>query len=179
MGKLGNNPLSFAQNTITFAKGCNNMSEKKNGRIPILTKNPKIKQRICEAIAKGSSYKMAAAYAGISVGTFYHWMSHGREASEDNKNQNDYVDFYNSVMQAKANCMLTHLENIDRAAEAGSWQASAWKLERVYGMTAKEKPDVEINVTVDAIDTGALIKQLKKTDEIIKLTGPIIDLDED
>jgi len=46
-------------------------------------------------------------------------------------------------------------------------------------MTAKEKPDVEINVTVDAIDTGALIKQLKKTDEIIKLTGPIIDLDED
>lgn len=154
----------------------NYMTKKKDGRRPLLIDDPSIQDRICKAVAQGCNYEQAAAFGGIHVGTFYAWMSRGREESDT---KDCYRLFFDSVQKARAHCMLKHLANIDKAAEKGSWQASAWKLERVFGMVSKERPEVSVNVAVENIDTKELIKQLQRTEDLLNLTGPTIDIDEE
>lgn len=152
------------------------MSKKKDGRRPLLVDNPEIQKRICRAIEKGCTYEQAAAFGGIHVGTMYSWLSSGREQEDENHH---YRIFFDAIQKSRAICMYRHLENIDKAAMDGDWKASAWTLERVYGMVAKEKPEIAVNIAVENVDTKELIEQLRKTEELIKLQGPIIDIDED
>ena len=150
--------------------------KKKEGRRPLLVDDPSIQDRICKAIAQGCNYEQAAAFGGIHVGTMYSWLSNGREQEYQNHH---YRLFFDAVQKARAHCMLKHLANIDRAADAGDWKASAWKLERIFGMIAKDRPEIEINVAIENVDTKELIDQLIKSDDLIKLQGPIIDVDEE
>lgn len=150
--------------------------KKKEGRRPLLLDDPSIQDRICKAVAQGCSYEQAAAFGGIHVGTLYAWLSNGREEEDTNHH---YRRFFDAVQKARAHCMLKHLANIDRAAENGDWKASAWKLERIFGMIAKDRPEVEVNIAIENVDTEELIQQLRKTEDLIKLQGPIIDIEEE
>lgn len=78
---------------------------------------PEIVERLLKAIRLGMAYKHAAAYAGISEDTFYTWMKEKTEFSEQ-------------VKEAEADGIATNFAKIQKAATNGSWQASAWILER-------------------------------------------------
>ncbi len=93
--------------------------------------------RILEAIRLGSTYKLAAAGAGISERTFYGWMEEGRDGLCPDKTQ-----FLQDIKEAEAISANEALESIRRSAMGGQWQAAAWILERRYGYLKREAVDV-------------------------------------
>lgn len=80
------------------------------------------------AIAMGATYRLACKYAGISEDTFARW----RKSAE----------FAERLEKAEGAAALGWLAKIERAANEGTWQAAAWKLERLYpqeyGRTVQE-----------------------------------------
>ena len=76
-------------------------------------------QRIIELLAAGNYRRVAFTNAGISKETFLRWLR------EDH-------DFRAAVEKAEGAADALHLANIQRAAIDGTWQASAWYLERKH-----------------------------------------------
>lgn len=75
--------------------------------------------RIVQAIEMGATKRLAALYGGISDTTFQDWQSR-------------FPDFSAQVKKAEARAAIRWLARIEDAANGGSWQAAAWKLERLY-----------------------------------------------
>lgn len=90
---------------------------------------PGMVQKICRALELGMTHQRACALAGIHVDTFHEW-------------RNTYPQFSEAVNRAEAECVKRQLNVIEKAAEQGTWQAAAWKLERrypqEYGRTIQE-----------------------------------------
>lgn len=76
-------------------------------------------QRIIELLSAGNYRRVAYTNAGISKETFLRWLR------EDH-------DFRAAVEKAEGDADALHLANIQRAAIDGTWQASAWYLERKH-----------------------------------------------
>ena len=85
-------------------------------------------ERIVTAIRAGNYQDTAARWAGIDPGTFYRWMERG--AQEDG--EEEYREFREAVENAKAAAEVRDVALIDKAAQDGTWQAAAWKLERKF-----------------------------------------------
>lgn len=84
---------------------------------------------ICEAIELGSTYKLAAAAAGVSDRAMTNWLARGRQGGPGNAL---FVRFVRAVKDAEARGVKTCLEVIRKAAREGTWTAAAWLLERRY-----------------------------------------------
>lgn len=67
----------------------------------------------------------AAAFAGINRRTLLRWIRRGKHARSGT-----FADFYRKYRRAEAIAQLRALAAINAAAEAGAWQAAAWRLER-------------------------------------------------
>ena len=75
---------------------------------------------ITQAIELGATYRRACAAAGISEETFSQWRQHKSGFSE-------------AIEKAEAVFVEKHLKVIQAAGTTdGTWQASAWMLERRY-----------------------------------------------
>lgn len=75
--------------------------------------------RIVQAIEMGATRRLASLYAGIDDSTLYDWQAR-------------FPDFSEQVKRAEAKAAIRWLARIEDAANQGSWQAAAWKLERLY-----------------------------------------------
>jgi len=82
---------------------------------------------IVDAIQLGSTYLLASQAAGIAYNTFNEWMKAGEEA-----NSGIVREFYESVKKAEGQRVARWLSKIEAAANEGTWQAAAWKLERIH-----------------------------------------------
>jgi len=109
---------------------------------------PESQERILQAIRVGATYTDAADYAGVVYDTFNNWMKRGAEAKSG-----IYFEFFNEVKKAQGSAKVGWLAKIEKAANEGSWQAAAWKLERRdpenYGRTVtttEHKGDVSIHL---------------------------------
>ena len=89
--------------------------------------NPDTQAKIVQAITVGTTYELAAQYAGVHYDTFNNWMNKGSEAKTG-----DFFEFFNAVKEAEGRAAVGWLAKIEKAASDGSWQAAAWKLERRY-----------------------------------------------
>lgn len=110
-----------------------------------LALTPEVQETIVNAIKLDATYKLAAAYAGITYQTFNNWMKRGRAEAERRENprikentrkwekEDIFFDFFYAVKNAEAIAAVNNLANIEAAARSGHWQASAWKLERRHG----------------------------------------------
>jgi hypothetical protein len=80
--------------------------------------NYRAKRRaILESLEKGNTRRAAAAHAQVESSTFYRWM-------------NSDAAFCSAVEKAEAEAEFKSVDVITAAAEAGTWQAAAWLLER-------------------------------------------------
>jgi hypothetical protein len=86
---------------------------------------PGLQQQVCDALRRGAYVETAAAMAGVSKVTLYGWLKLG--ARED---EGPHVEFLNAVEKAQAEAEMRDLERVESAAENGTWQAAAWRLER-------------------------------------------------
>jgi len=75
------------------------------------------REAVLSALRAGNTRKAAAAYGEINQDTFYEWLKVDPTFSE-------------AVQKAEADAEVRHVANIAKAAGEGSWQASAWWLER-------------------------------------------------
>jgi transposase len=143
--------------------------ERGPGRPSKLT--PEVREEIVEAIKIGNYPEIAAAAAGISKTTFYGWMKEGT----DEKAELEFQQFREEVEKAKAFAERADIALIDTAANAGSWQAAAWKRERSGGDRWRQKwvaakapdapPDATFKIIVEfAEDWRAPDAQIKVTD---------------
>src|SRR5687768_14410785 len=80
---------------------------------------PDVVKRLTDAIKLGATYELACNYAGIHIDTFCHW-------------RNTRPEFSEAVKEAEGAGAVGWLARIEQAAQAGTWQAAAWKLERRY-----------------------------------------------
>jgi transposase len=117
---------------------------------------PEVQDRLVSAIMAGNYQDTAARYAGVTATTFYNWMTRGRE-----EGTGIYFEFVEAVEKAKAAAEVKDVALIDRAAQDGSWQAAAWKLERKFPhkwgrvnrteISGPEGKPVEVRTSVEAI----------------------------
>ena len=136
---------------------------------------PELTAKLVEAIQIGCTYKHACEYAGIAVSTFYAWMENGRNQKED-----IFIEFLETIQKANSRSVIANLAIIQRAAKEGSWQASAWVLERRHGMTKQPEQIVETNININQINVEQLLEDVKVTEHLIAeiIADPMIDLDE-
>lgn len=91
---------------------------------------PETTAKIVQAIQMGATYELACQFASITYETFNQWMKGKPEFSE-------------AIKEAEGRAVVGWLAKIEKAANDGSWQAAAWKLERrypkVYGRTVTEQ----------------------------------------
>jgi hypothetical protein len=87
-------------------------------------------KRITDALTAGNTRRAASAYGGVSEDTFTRWLTR-------------YPAFAEAVQEAEARAEVNHVANIARAAQNGTWTASAWWLERRRPTTwGREDADV-------------------------------------
>lgn len=117
---------------------------KKTGRKPLLCKVKKRTEegKIIEVwntpidnffkgIKLGMSNVKASEFAGFTEAALYEWIAKG-EADLDKGQDTIFVEFIETLKKNRAECQAFHLQNVIRAGQNGSWQASAWILERVF-----------------------------------------------
>lgn len=88
-------------------------------------------EAIVTAVRGGNYVETAATAAGISVSTFYRWMETG-EADHEADVTSPFRELWEAVEKAKAESEKVDLDRIAKAADDGSWQAAAWRLERRF-----------------------------------------------
>lgn len=105
------------------------------GRRTLLT--PELQDAIIEALRNGHYLDDAANLVGISDQTAYNWVARGKKAEElaeqgiePSAEELKYLGFFRAVKMARVYAVNVNLEVIRTAALDGSWQASAWYLER-------------------------------------------------
>tara|TARA_R100000231_G_scaffold107088_1_gene79265 strand:- start:1172 stop:1630 length:459 start_codon:yes stop_codon:yes gene_type:complete len=152
------------------------MPAKKKNKPPIkksyLETRPDSIKRFLSAIKQGATIKLAADFAGISETAFYRYLDLGRE-TEDTIYHKFLLDF----RKAKASLVIKHLMNINTKAD-DDWRASKYIL-ALNGIVEQSKPEIEVNINLEQVDTKGLIEQLQKTEDLINLKGPVIDIDEE
>jgi hypothetical protein len=111
-------------------------SQSPKGRPPLFTKERT--KLIIEAVKRGLTLKLAAAYAGISYDTLNRWRIKGCEDSDS-----EFSEFCQSLEQAKAEAALQMVDCITKAATT-DWKAAIWLLSRrhpdQFSENAKEEP---------------------------------------
>lgn len=80
---------------------------------------PETVKKIVDAVRLGATYRLACDFAGITEETFSQWRKR-------------YPEFSAQIKEAEGQGAIGWLARIEKAANDGTWQAAAWKLERRY-----------------------------------------------
>ena len=87
----------------------------------------KVKEAIYRGIRLGLAYDRAAQLAGITPRTFYSWKAKGIA-----KKAPIYIQFLHELKKAEIEGEAAAINEIVKASRKGTWQASAWLLERRF-----------------------------------------------
>ena len=117
---------------------------------------------IIAAVEGGATYRHAAASVGVSERTLHDW-------------QVRHPHFSQALKTAEASACMAAIGTIRRAAEAGTWQAAAWYLERRYPAEYGRRAvtvDASVQVTHDDGDlTTARARLEERLDGIASRFG--------
>ena len=83
----------------------------------ITKRSEEIAKKICDLLRAGNTRRTSCAVAGISEDTFARW-------------HKDDADFAEAIKGAEETAVARNVALIQQAAQAGTWQAAAWWLER-------------------------------------------------
>lgn len=94
-------------------------------------------------ISEGHYAVVVCSYLGIHESTYYKWIENAKKDIAKNK-QSIYTEFFESIKEAEAKAEMRHLQNITKAAIDGTWQASAWFLERKHKDKWSAKQELQL-----------------------------------
>jgi hypothetical protein len=101
---------------------------------------PQLQKEIGNNITLGMPLKFASEAAGVPERTFYQWLEYGGK-----QEYGKYHDFLLYCDNCKSKAVQLHLKLITKAASSGSWQASAWILERRHPEDFGRKDKLELD----------------------------------
>jgi hypothetical protein len=142
-------------------------AKRKAGRKTLLT--PQRLEAITTMLRAGAYIDDACKSVGISTTTFYNWLQRGNQQREKlnagletDPDEEQFLQFLDAVETADAEGIIGHLMNIDHAAKNGTWQASAWILERKqpkkWGrydrteITGADGGPIQINISTEELE---------------------------
>ena len=113
---------------------------------------------IVKALRNGADLDNACAFAGASTAEVYRMLERGKYEAEKQFNGSEPdpeakldLELWNTLKKARADAIIANVANIQRAAKAGDWKASAWWLERhspeIYGKRSKDNPEQLKSIT--------------------------------
>lgn len=141
---------------------------------PTKFNDEKIRKKILNGIRLGLPITQACQCADIHYMTLRNWECKALEEKEP-----EYIKFFEEVEKAKAEREAMHLNNIVTAARDGTWQASAWFLERSIPQRYTVKNRMEVTgKDGEAIQQEVTIKAVNPVD-ILSLVSPSIVIDAD
>ena len=127
--------------------------------------DPKMHQRLVDALVAGNTIRNACTMAGIGETTYYRWLDESDHAPEGH----ELREFREAVKRAQAEAIHRNVMIIQKAAPR-QWQAAAWFLERrapkewgrrdrvEMGGDGSGQPIVIANVSKKTLtDEGALV----------------------
>lgn len=98
---------------------------------------PSLQAHLAELLEAGNSMDTAARASGITPATLYRWTARGQAAADLEANGDEvpaedqpHLALWAAVAAARAKAEVQAVGVIWAAAEAGSWKAAAWWLER-------------------------------------------------
>ena len=131
---------------------------------PAKINNPQVTERLCRAIALGSTYEMACRAAGIAYQTLRNYVRRAEQDEANGIEDSPYLSLLDALQKAEGEAVERWLAVIERAARGErrvnpktgeeeivvhpQWQAAAWKLERRYPQTYGRNLGVSGSVTV-------------------------------
>lgn len=141
------------------------------GRRSQLETNTAKVDRFLNYLRLGHYINQACAMVGIAESTYHYWRKTAEEIEdqvqdgsieEDDLTESDLLllEFLESVKRARAEAEAFHLKNIREAGDTGSWQASAWWLERSFPDRWGRKDRVEVT----GKDEGPLVVEVEFSD---------------
>ncbi len=95
-------------------------------------------QRLNQAISVGAYIEDACIFAGISSRQFRRWRELAEQGIEP------YAEKWSEINKSESQAIVRNLFNIQNASNNGTWQASAWLLERKYPSKYGKKDTVNI-----------------------------------
>jgi transposase len=90
---------------------------------------PDVTAQAASLIRAGLDVELAARQIGISPATWYSWQARGVLEGRANK---PYREFRAAIDRARAENEAILVGRVAKAANAGSWRAATWLLERQY-----------------------------------------------
>jgi len=132
---------------------------------------PELQTRFCQGIRLGMTYRLACGYAGISETTFYRWL---QEADQGHTAQ---WEFREAIKASEAEGAAHSLAIINKAGKEGSWQASAWLLERRHCYRRDSAPVVE--AIINDVETQQRMVEMDSEDGRESIIGEVARLPED
>ncbi len=146
---------------------------------PLLLSQDMIK-RIATAVRMGANKEMAMMYGGASFDAYNKWIKLARDLRKEmpdrelNERETLSLELLDTVEKAEAEAVVGWLAKIEQAANAGTWQAAAWKLERryprVYGRSVQEvvgPDDGPVQVRFYIPDNGRDAKLIGEPERLI------------
>jgi hypothetical protein len=106
--------------------------------------NKELIEKAHNLISEGHYAVVVCTYLGIDESTFYKWINKAKQDIEANK-KSIYVEFFQSINEAEAKAEMRHLKNIAKSANDGTWQASAWLLERKHKNRWSNKQEIQLS----------------------------------
>lgn len=133
------------------------------GRPSALTDDVRLK--FIQALKAGSYADDAAKYAGIGYSTWMSWQARARKEQSEGI-ESEYTQFLEQVENVRAEAVVADLTQIVQQG-ATSWQALAWRLERMYpekfGRRDKLVIEQQVKVEVATVMVGVLVSVLERT----------------
>lgn len=131
------------------------------GRPRIITSG--LVRRIVASISAGCYAETAAAEAGISKDTYYRWLREGARLRLDDpetltEDEELLAALSEEVEQAHARAELRDVLRIDKAIDAGAWQAAAWRLERKYAERWGRRDQLALSGRIDSANVHAHVQ---------------------
>jgi hypothetical protein len=105
-------------------------------------RTPALEQRLLGALRAGSTRRAAAPFAGVSEDSLERW-------------ERSSAGFADAIKKAEADAEVRHVANIAKAAQDGTWQASAWWLEPRRPDDYGRRERIELNIRQTAERLGA------------------------
>lgn len=138
-------------------------------------------EEMCRLKLLGLNHKTLYSGLGISEGAFYRWLARGEKAVGTGS-ENLYSKFHKAFKKAEMQHKTRLLEQIQKTADKGTWQASVWELEHCYPMEYGKKAQDVVEVAEIGKESKEKVKkpdfslltleELEKLDEITeKLTN--------
>ena len=84
--------------------------------------------KLCQAISLGATRELACKFASIAPSTLHNWLNAAAKAQPGTRSR----EILERIETAEGLAAVGWLAKIEQAANDGTWQAAAWKLERRY-----------------------------------------------